>query len=152
MVSLKNLALLFAGLLPFAAAGPVEPRQDVSILDVSDKYIVILKDEVDDEGAESHMSWINGVHKRSLESRQTGFPGVERTYRFGGFHGYAGKFDSATLEEIRNNPEVGPSPLIPPYIPSPEPPINCVKILSKDINKKNRSPRSRRTKSSSSSP
>lgn len=104
MVSFKNLAIFLAALVPLAAAGPLRNRDDTP--DVAGKYIVILKDDVSDESAKSHLSWVNGnVQKRSLEGGDVA--GVEKTYDFGGFHGYAGKFDEATLEEIRNNPEVG---------------------------------------------
>lgn len=111
MVSFKNLSLLLAALVPFAAAGPV--RRDDDKPDVSGKYIVVLKDNVTPEGAESHLSWVNSVHKRSADG--TDLSGVETKYDFDGFHGYAGKFDEATLEEIRNNPDVRPSaPFYPP--------------------------------------
>lgn len=103
MVSLKNLSLLLAAIVPFAAAGPV-PRDDGP--DVAGKYIVILKDEVTPEGAESHLSWVNSVHRRSADGSD--LSGVENKYDFSGFRGYAGKFDGATLEEIRNNPDVSP--------------------------------------------
>lgn len=108
MVSFKNLALLLGALVPFAAAGPVGTRQ-VETLDVAGKYIIILNDDVSAESAKSHMSWVTGVHKRNLDGRAPAGSapgGVQKTYEFGGFHGYAGKFDDATLEEIRNNPEV----------------------------------------------
>lgn len=105
----KNLSLLLAALVPLAAAGPVA-RDVVKPLDVSGKYIVILKDDISSEAAESHMTWVNGVHKRNLDGRQ--LSGVEMQYGFGNFHGYSGKFDDATLEEIRNNPEVSSVPCV----------------------------------------
>lgn len=101
MVSFKNLSLLLAALVPFAAAGPVR-RDDAP--DVAGKYIVVLKDDITTEGAESHLSWVNSVHKRSADGDD--FAGVEKKYDFSGFRGYSGKFDDATLEEIRNNPDV----------------------------------------------
>ena len=101
MVSLKKFSLFFAGLVPFAAAGPVRRDDGVSTLDVTDKYIIVLKENAD---SKSHLNWLNSVHKRNLNSRQ--FTGVEKTYEFGGFRGYAGKFDQSTLDEIKNNPDV----------------------------------------------
>ena len=98
----KNFALLLAALVPLAAAGPV--TRQITTLDVKGKYIVRLKDDVSTESVDSHMTWVNGVHKRNLDGRQ--LAGVEKQYDFGNFHGYAGKFDDATLEEIKNNPEV----------------------------------------------
>lgn len=101
MVSFRKLGFLL-GLAPFAAAGPVQQRSDG--LNVEGKYIVVLKPTVSTEEAESHLSWVNDVHKRSLGRRD--LTGVESTYDLPGFHGYAGQFDESTLEEIKNNPDV----------------------------------------------
>ncbi|KAK7934714.1 hypothetical protein PG985_000209 [Apiospora marii] len=99
MVNFRQLAVSLTALLPLAAAAPVEQqiKRDV----IPGKYIVSLKNGAN---AESHMSWVNSVHKRSLSKRATG--GVEKTYKIKDFEAYAGEFDEATLQEIRNNPDV----------------------------------------------
>jgi len=108
MVSCRKLAFLL-NLVPFAVAGPIvagtiEPREPA--VKTEGKYIVILKDGVTSKGAESHLGWVNDVHKRSFGRRD--LTGVETTYEIGDkFRGYTGQFDEATLEEIKKNPDVG---------------------------------------------
>lgn len=54
---------------------------------------------------DSHLSWVEDVHKRGLNKRAE--KGVERTYKGKyGFQGYAGSFDKSTVEEIKKNPDV----------------------------------------------
>ncbi|KAK8135968.1 alkaline serine protease Alp1 [Apiospora sp. TS-2023a] len=86
---------------PLAAAAPVPEEQQVKRDVIPGKYIVSLKNGVN---TESHMSWVNSVHKRSLSKRET--VGIEKTYKIKDFEAYAGEFDAATLEQIRNNPDV----------------------------------------------
>lgn len=108
MVSFRKLAFLL-NFVPFAVAGPIQQREEGP--NVEGKYIVILKDSVSAEGAESHLSWVSDVHKRSLGRRD--LTGIENTYDMPGFRGYAGQFDEATLEEIKNNPDVSGSKTSP---------------------------------------
>ncbi|KAK8058489.1 hypothetical protein PG994_008937 [Apiospora phragmitis] len=100
MVNFRQLAVSLTALLPLAAAAPV-PEEQVKRDVIPGKYIVSLKNGAN---AESHLSWVNSVHKRSLSKRDT--HGIEKTYKIEDFEAYAGEFDEATLEEIRNNPDV----------------------------------------------
>ncbi|KAK8035230.1 Alkaline proteinase [Apiospora rasikravindrae] len=100
MVNFRQLAVSLTALLPLAAAAPV-PEEQVKRDVIPGKYIVSLKNGAN---AESHLSWVNSVHKRSLSKRNT--VGIEKTYKIEDFEAYAGEFDEATLEEIRNNPDV----------------------------------------------
>lgn len=104
MVNFRQLAVSLAALLPLATAAPVPEEQQIKRDVIPGKYIVSLKTGAN---AESHMSWVNSVHKRSLSKRATG--GVEKTYKINDFEAYAGEFDEATLAEIRNNPDVSQS-------------------------------------------
>jgi hypothetical protein len=97
MPSLGRLALFFGALLPAALAAPVAEKRNV----IAGKYIVTLKSEA---STESHLEWVSDVHSRSLTKRDT--VGVEQTYNISSWHAYAGEFDDATLEEIKNNPDV----------------------------------------------
>ncbi|KAK8856957.1 peptidase S8/S53 domain-containing protein [Apiospora arundinis] len=99
MVNFRQLAVSLTALLPLAAAAPVEQQMKRDV--IPGKYIVSLKNGAN---AESHISWVNTVHKRSLSKRDTA--GVEKTYKIKDFEAYSGEFDEATLEEIKKNPDV----------------------------------------------
>ncbi|KAH8734643.1 peptidase S8/S53 domain-containing protein [Ilyonectria robusta] len=104
MVNFTNLALVATTLLGYAIGAPVE-RDSGSV--VKGSYIITLKSELKTDDLENHLTWVNDVHKRSVSKRDSQAKGVEITYDGDyGFHGYAGSFDSDTIEEIKNNPEV----------------------------------------------
>lgn len=118
MTSLRRLAILIGALLPaaFAAPAPVASHSHKREV-IPGKYIVTLKEGISTEAVESHLSWVSDVHKRSLNRRDT--VGVEKTYGIGQFfNGYAGEFDDATLQEIKNNPDVSSQLPPPPFSPS----------------------------------
>ncbi|TQV98638.1 hypothetical protein V2A60_007645 [Cordyceps javanica] len=95
MVGFKSFAALFLAAIGTAAPAPS-----------GGKYIVTLKNGVTASSVESHLQWVSEVHARSVGRRDLNLNGVEKTYGIGSFNGYAGDFDAATIEEIRNNPEV----------------------------------------------
>lgn len=104
MASIRNVALFLGALLPLAVAAPApakQPKRDV----VPNKYIVTLKSNVSAEAVDSHLSWVQDTHKRSLAKRDTA--GVEKNFSIADWRAYAGEFDEATLEAIRANPDVG---------------------------------------------
>jgi hypothetical protein len=101
MASLRNIAAFLGALLPAVIAAPAPRVPEV----IPNKYIITLKNSVASSDVESHLSWVSGVHARSLSKRDT--TGVERTYGIGNWHAYAGEFDEATIAEIKANPEVG---------------------------------------------
>ncbi|OLN96673.1 Subtilisin-like proteinase Spm1 [Colletotrichum chlorophyti] len=87
--------------------------------EVPNSYIVKFKKHVSDSGAEDHHNWVQQIHSSSrderLELRKRGqeplvddvFHGLKHTYKVGtDFLGYAGHFDSATIEKIRRHPDV----------------------------------------------
>lgn len=92
---------------------------------IPNRYIIKFKKHVTDSHAIDHHTWLNSVHTQSqaareLELRKRGdfrlsddvFEGLKHTYKIGGaFMGYAGHFDDATIEEIRQHPDVS---LYPP--------------------------------------
>lgn len=96
MFNVRHIALSLAALLPLATAAPTPAKRAVP-----GKYIVTLKSNIN---ATSHLSWVRDVHGRSLGKRDTA--GVGKSYQIEDFSAYAGEFDEATLEEIRNNPDV----------------------------------------------
>jgi oryzin len=106
MVRLTSLAVLAAALLPCIFGAPVqnEEKRDVTIEAVPGSYIITLKSGLNARDLESHLGWVNEVHARSLGRRE--FGGVKKTYTINTFHGYAGSFDAATIEVIKNSPQV----------------------------------------------
>ncbi|KAF7546660.1 hypothetical protein G7Z17_g8268 [Cylindrodendrum hubeiense] len=103
MVNFSNLALVVTALLGYAVGAPVERASTV----VKGSYIITLKSDLKTDDLESHLTWVNDVHKRSVSKRESSAKGIEITYDGDyGFHGYAGSFNTETIEEIKNNPEV----------------------------------------------
>ncbi|EHA53404.1 alkaline proteinase [Pyricularia oryzae 70-15] len=101
MLHLKNLAVFLAALAPFAAGAPIDKEPQVK---VAGKYIVTLKPGIAARDIESHMGWVNSVHRRNVADGKE-VAGVENKFDILDFHAYAGEFDEATLEEIRNSPD-----------------------------------------------
>ncbi|KAF9870190.1 subtilase [Colletotrichum karsti] len=101
MVGFKRLALLAAATCGFAA--PIEQR-DYTVQTVPNGWIVTLKEGVQARDVDNHLDWVSQLAARNLNKRD--FKGIERNYSFNKFHGYAGKFDDATIEEIKANPDV----------------------------------------------
>lgn len=108
MHGFKKLALFVSALLPFssglpqAANTPAAPAEFSEV--VPNKYIVTLKDTVSDVG--SHLTWVEGIHARSLGRRELGLAGVEEAYNVLDFKGYSGAFDTATVQKIKASPQV----------------------------------------------
>ncbi|KAI9900846.1 hypothetical protein N3K66_005108 [Trichothecium roseum] len=102
MVSLRTLGALLAAVLPLGLTAPV--TGEVAALDISDRYIVTLKTDITKESLSSHLTWVDGVHKRSLRRRD--LSGVDKQLNIGSFHGYSGAFDEATVEELRRSGDV----------------------------------------------
>lgn len=97
MLGLNRLALALST-FSLAWTHPVHHKRDA----IPGKYIVTLKPEAD---VGSHITWVNGIQARSVR-RQDADSGVTKSYAFKSFSGYAGAFDDATIEEIRNSAEV----------------------------------------------
>jgi hypothetical protein len=92
----------FAFLVSFLALGAHAAPQARS---APGKYIVALKPEAASDLA-LHARWVSDVHARGVRRRGDVEGGLERTFEFAGFAGYAGSFDEETLEEIRANVNV----------------------------------------------
>lgn len=85
---------------------------------IPDSYIVKFKDHVTNSGASDHHSWVQDIHAKKGDQRlelrkrsqeplvETVFEGLKHTYSIGGFLGYSGHFDEATIEEVRRHPDV----------------------------------------------
>ena len=101
MINVRNLAIFFGALLPavLAAPAPMTKKDDI----IPGKFIVTLKPGVDAAAAESHLSWVSDVHKRSLKRNTAG---IEKKYKIKDWKAYAGEFDEATIAEIKASPDV----------------------------------------------
>lgn len=101
MASIRRLALYLGALLPAVLAAPAAHHKAPEA--VPNKFIVTLK-----EGAsvdtDSHLTWVNDLHRRSLTKRNTA--GVEKTYNIHTWNAYAGEFDEETIEQIKSSPDV----------------------------------------------
>ncbi|ROT38191.1 alkaline proteinase [Sodiomyces alkalinus F11] len=100
MVGFRKLAVLAGLLAPFGAAAPVESAP----VDIDHKFIITLKSNISEADIQSHLSWVEQVHKRSLGRRD--LAGLEKTFNIADFHAYSGTFDDETIDELKNNPEV----------------------------------------------
>ncbi|CAJ0542787.1 Ff.00g002530.m01.CDS01 [Fusarium sp. VM40] len=104
MTSIRRLALYLGALLPAVLAAPAGVSKVAKLDSVPDKYIITLKPDSSDAKVEAHLSWVEGVHRRSLAKRDT--IGVEKTFNISSWSAYSGEFDQATIDEIKNSPEV----------------------------------------------
>lgn len=100
MAGLRRLALFLGALLPAVLAAPTAAAKKPEV--IPGKYIVTLKEGATD--TESHINWVNDIHRRSLGKRDTA--GVEKTYNISSWNAYSGEFDDETIKQIKANPEV----------------------------------------------
>lgn len=87
-------------------AAPLTPRQSDD--KIPGKYIIRLKPTADVATVASHHIKVRQIHARNLAKRynEEESAGKEREYNFGGFKGYAGSFDPATIAEVEAMDEV----------------------------------------------
>ncbi|KAJ4317358.1 hypothetical protein N0V84_007415, partial [Fusarium piperis] len=78
MPSLRDLSLLLGVILPAALAAPFASNYRLQDDIIPGKYIVTLKPNSDDAAVESHLHWVEDVHRRSLSKRST--IGIQSTY------------------------------------------------------------------------
>lgn len=90
----------------FVQAVPLAPRQSDG--KIPGKYIIRLKPNADVATIASHHNKVREIHARNLARRSTAEEraGKEHEYNFGGFKGYAGSFDPATIAEVEAMDEV----------------------------------------------
>ncbi|CAO3626419.1 unnamed protein product [Cunninghamella blakesleeana] len=92
--------------------GHVSPLYSSAESDIlADSYIVVLKDNIDQEKLDQHKSSIAQMAANSngpfnwLNQDNSSF-GIRHVYDLPSLKGYAGKFDAATLQSIRSSDEV----------------------------------------------
>ncbi|KAK9478662.1 peptidase S8/S53 domain-containing protein [Lipomyces japonicus] len=82
---------------------------------IPDSYIIVFKKHVDQASASTHHNWVRSVHDVSLKKRGLENPflssglehGLKHVYALAdGFKGYSGRFEAATIEQIRRHPDV----------------------------------------------
>lgn len=106
MMQLKSLTLLLGAFLSGALAAPSAPRA-LSPQVVPNKFIITLKNDLIQPQVDSHLSWVENVHRRSLGRRdgQEATGGVDKVWS-ASFKGYSGEFDATTIAEIQASEEV----------------------------------------------
>ncbi|KAF4977661.1 hypothetical protein FZEAL_5851 [Fusarium zealandicum] len=92
---------LLLAFLPAVLAAPKSSPGDSDI--VKGKYIVTLKPNVVVPELEDHLSWVSGIHTRSLHRREES--GIEKVWG-DHFKGYSGEFDKETIKEIKASDDV----------------------------------------------
>ncbi|PLB42462.1 S8 family peptidase [Aspergillus candidus] len=108
MYTIKRSLLLLGAVIPAILGAPVtEPHVRRSGEKIAGKYIVTFKEGVDAAKIAAHTTWATSVHSRNV-ARISGASsvGIERNYGINKFNAYAGSFDDATIEEIRNHEDV----------------------------------------------
>ncbi|KAF4972706.1 hypothetical protein FSARC_771 [Fusarium sarcochroum] len=98
MAKLYNL--IFSLLMVGATATPVASNQPTS-----NRWIVSLKTE-SSSGLQHHVKRVTELHASNLQRRREATSGIEVTFEFPGFAGYAGSFDDETLEALKADPDV----------------------------------------------
>lgn len=85
---------------------------------IPNSYMVIFKKHVTDADAQAHHNWVQEAHlesqsyrtelkKRDQKSFQEEvYEGLKHIYNIPGLSGYSGHFDGATIEKVRNHPDV----------------------------------------------
>ncbi|ODQ65522.1 hypothetical protein NADFUDRAFT_82571 [Nadsonia fulvescens var. elongata DSM 6958] len=84
---------------------------------IADSYIIVLRDDLDEQAVQDHCLWVNAHHDDTITelSRRSGAQdpflamdaGIKHVFDgMAGFRGYAGKFHPFTLDAIRRHPNV----------------------------------------------
>lgn len=130
MMHLKSFTLLLGALLSGALAAPASPR-GVSPQVVPNKYIVTLRNNLVQPQVDSHLSWVENVHRRSLSRRDSeASGGVDKVWS-ASFKGYSGEFDAATIQEIQASEEVCFAGATPETSNIEDPPTHGRVVLTK---------------------
>ena len=89
--------------LTLVSAAPLP--EDGTNIDVTDKYIITLKDNVN---LTQHIGFVEDVHASHSQRSQNGpvFTGLSHQYDFADYLGYAGHFDSSVIAQLRNHKDV----------------------------------------------
>ncbi|KAK2036536.1 subtilase [Colletotrichum somersetense] len=104
MVGIRYFTVLAVAVCGLIAPTSQHTYGNLTVQAVADSYIITLKDGVDDNRRNFHLSWVNKVHSNTSDKSK--FTGVSQNYSYGAFRGYAGKFDQATIKAIKDSPEV----------------------------------------------
>lgn len=122
-LSIITSALLLAG---YAAAAPaVAPCHEENMAplyapaeteSVQDSYIVVLKNHLSERNMEDHAAWIttlvgqNQPFYSSWLDASHSEHGIKHVYDSAGLKGYAGKFESHIIDQIRSSEDVSAPP------------------------------------------
>ncbi|KAK6496053.1 Basic amino-acid permease [Arthrobotrys musiformis] len=106
-------ALFIGSLIPLISAAPTPQSLSTDSPSSEKKFIVVLKNNLNNNQFKKHTKWASEIHARNLRKRQlNGLPierhtsGVEKTFGVNSFKAYSGSFDEETLQEIEDNDDV----------------------------------------------
>ena len=105
MSFLKITTLILTALATVEGGRLIEPRNAEDA--IPDSYIVVLKNQMSNRDFDSHISWVEGLHRTSIE-KQNGpsLGGLKFKYDIHGWKGYSGSFNRESLEQILENENV----------------------------------------------
>ena len=106
MQSFTRFLALAAAAVPFIAQAAPVPGTALGET-IPGKWIIQLKPEAN---IATVASKVQDIHARNIARREISVDeqgGIEQEYSLGEFKGYSGSFDAATVEELKNLPEVG---------------------------------------------
>ncbi|GAM83797.1 hypothetical protein ANO11243_017870 [Dothideomycetidae sp. 11243] len=110
MLFLQHAGVLSAYLILVAQASFIARTADGEF-DLSDRYIVSLKPGID---MDKHLSFVQDLHNSSMGTVEgKTFGGVSHEFNIGDFKAYAGHFDPAVVEKLKNHEDTedeGPPP------------------------------------------
>ncbi|KAH0593933.1 hypothetical protein MHUMG1_08256 [Metarhizium humberi] len=72
--------------------------------DLENQYSVFLKDGITSSEIDTHLAWVEDLHKNSPGFKQ-GLTGVTGRFDIGDTYGYDGEFDESTIKQIEDRPE-----------------------------------------------
>lgn len=99
----RNVICLTEILLISLAAAILHPDTETNPNEITNSYIIVLKDEVSQSVFSQHFLWLKETNEQLSNPR---FAGQKHQYDIGAFKGYAGEFNDLTIERIRARPEV----------------------------------------------
>lgn len=83
------------------------------LLGLPGRYVIVLKEEANEEAVSEHMAWVEGLTSdfkvSALEQEYLEMQGVKKeivSFNLGNLKGYSGFLDEKRLKEIRSNPLV----------------------------------------------
>lgn len=104
MLAPKHITALFVALFVAVDASNIIPRNEDGSLDLSDRYIVSMKPNVD---FEQHLNYVQNIHNEALARRDGRvFQGLSSNFSIADFNAYAGHFHPSVVEQLKAHSDI----------------------------------------------